>query len=162
MKPAGYSRIQISLHWLVFALVALQFILSDYIAEAWYKWVDTGAFDFNLLIALHVFGGILVALLVAWRLALRAKRGTPPLPEAESRAQKAIAHGTHHSLYLLLILMPLTGAIAWFGGYSFAASVHFYLKFAIIALISLHIAAALYHQFVLKTNLLDRMKTARD
>ena len=162
MKPNGYSRAQIWLHWLVFVLVAVQFIFNDYIKEAWYKWVDTGEAQFNLLIASHVFGGTLILLLVVWRLALRRKRGVPDLPEGESKAARAMAHGVHHSLYLLLILMPVSGLAAWFGGLSFAASVHFYLKFALIALILLHIAGALYHQYVLKDKLIDRMTSARD
>ena len=157
--PKGFSRLQIRLHWIIFVLVALQFILSDYIAEAWFKYVDTSEFQFSALIASHVAGGVLILVLTLWRLMVRRKRGTPALPEMESPAQKAAAHGTHHTLYLLLILMPLTGLAAWFGDIRLAASVHFYLKFALIALIALHVAAALYHQFVLKNNLIDRMRT---
>ncbi len=162
MKPKGYSRTQIALHWVVFLLVALQFIFNDYIKDAWFKWVDTGEFQFNLLISGHVIGGIVILVLVLWRLFLRKKRGAPELPAEETKAMKAAAHGTHHTLYLLLILMPITGMGAWFGEQTLAATIHFYLKFALIALIALHVAAALYHQFVLKNNLLDRMKTPRD
>ena len=157
--PKGYSRLQIYLHWIIFVLVALQFILSDYIADAWFKYVETSEFQFSALVASHVAGGVLVLLLTLWRLMVRRKRGAPAMPEGESAAQQAVAHGMHHSLYLLLILMPLTGLAAWFGDIGLAASVHFYLKFALIALIVLHVAAALYHQFVVKDNLIDRMRT---
>ena len=162
MKPNGYSRAQIALHWIVFLLVAAQFVFNDYIKQAWFKWVETGEFQFNLLISSHVIGGIVILLLVLWRLFLRRKRGVPDLPGDESKAMKAAAHGAHHSLYLLLILMPITGMGAWFGEQTLAASVHFYLKFALIALILLHVIGALYHQYVLKDNLIDRMKSARD
>ena len=157
MKPTGYSRMQIRLHWIVFGLVALQFIFNDYIKEAWYAYVKTGEFQFNLLIAGHVVGGIVILLLVLWRLALRKSHGVPPLPESDSPAQRAIAMGTQHSLYLLLIVMPLTGLAAWFGDVQIAASAHFYLKFLLIALIALHFIAALYHQYVLRDGLLDQM-----
>ena len=157
MKPKGFSRAQIILHWTVFVLVALQFIFNDYIKEAWYTYVKTGEFQFNLLIAGHVVGGIVILLLVLWRLALRKSHGVPPLPESDSPAQKAIAAGTQHSLYLLLIVMPLTGLAAWFGDVQVAATAHFYLKFLLIALIALHFVAALYHQYVLRDGLLDQM-----
>jgi len=160
MKPAGYSRLQIRLHWTIFVLVALQFVLHDPIAEAWAKFVEGVEAPFNPLIALHVFGGIGIALLTIWRLVVRAKRGAPALPESESALQKAAAHGTHHTLYLLLILMPLSGAAAWFGGILPAATLHFYLKFAMLVLVGLHVLAALYHQYVLKNNLLRRMMAA--
>ena len=162
MKPGGYSRAQIVLHWIVFLLVVQQFVFSEYIEEAWEKIAEGAEMQFSPLIALHVFGGILIALLVVWRLMLRARRGVPASPGAETPAQKAIAHGTHHALYLLLILMPVSGAAAWFLGLEPAATAHGYAKVAVIVLVLLHVIGALHHQFILRDNLLDRMKTPRD
>lgn len=162
MKPNGYSRIQIILHWLVFALVAAQFLLGETIAEAMEKIREGAQVPFNPLIAQHVFGGGLILLLVIWRLALRKKRGVPDMPEGESPAQKMVAKGTHHILYLLLILMPISGSVAWFLGVNAASNGHQIMKVVLIVLVGLHVVAALYHQFVLKNNLLDRMKTPRD
>jgi len=136
MKPNGYSRKQIWLHWIVFLLVVQQFVFNDYIKQAWITYVKTNEFQFNLLIALHVLGGILIALLVIWRLAIRIKRGAPASPEGDSALQKGLAHATHYTLYLLLLLMPISGAAAWFLDVQQAATTHFYLKFAVIALVS--------------------------
>ncbi len=157
MKPKGFSRTQIWLHWLVFVLVALQFVFNDFIKEAWISYVKTGDFQFNLLIAGHVIGGTVILLLILWRLVLRKTRGVPPLPEDESPAQRAVAAGTQHTLYLLLILMPVSGLLAWFGDVQSAASVHYYLKFAVLFLVALHVGAALYHQYVLRDGVLNKM-----
>ncbi len=161
-KPAGYSRLQIRLHWIIFGLIALQYILADSIEEAWQVFAKGGTVEFSPLIAAHVFGGIAVMLLVLWRLVLRFKRGAPAAPEGEKPAQTMIAHLMHWGLYLLMILMPLSGSLAWFGGNKQAAENHLILKVVLIVLIGLHVAAALYHQFVVKDNLIDRMRTARD
>ncbi len=162
MKPNGYSRTQIILHWAVVLLLALQFIFGETIAEAMEQIEEGLSVPFNPLIAQHVFGGGLIFLLIVWRLVLRMKRGVPDMPEGESPLQEKIAKGTHHLLYLLLLLMPVSGAVAWFLGVEAAAEGHQVIKVAVIVLVVLHVVAALYHQFVLKNNLLDRMKTARD
>ena len=162
MKPAGYSRTQIVLHWIVFVLVVQQYVFNDYIAEAWAEITEGAEMQFSPVIAAHVFGGILIGLLIIWRLLLRARRGVPASPEGDSPAQRAIAHGTHHTLYLLLILMPVSGVAAWFMGIEPAATVHFYLKLPLLALVLLHVIGALYHQYALKDDLIGRMKTPRD
>ncbi|MCR9150244.1 MAG: cytochrome b/b6 domain-containing protein [Rhodobacteraceae bacterium] len=156
--PMGYSRAQIALHWIVAVLIVPQFVLHDGIAAAWDKIEDGIAVGFDPLVAGHVFGGIAILALVVWRLALRARRGAPPPPEAEHPALKLVAKATHGGLYLLLIVMPVSGLVAWFGGVETAAEAHETMKIALLALVVLHVAGALYQQFVLKTNLMERMK----
>ena len=158
--PKGYSRAQIALHWIVAALIVPQFVLHDGIAEAWDKLEDGIAAGFDPLVAGHVVGGIAILALVIWRLSLRARRGAPPPPEAEHPALKLVAKATHGGLYLLLVLMPVSGLAAWFGGVEAAAEAHETMKVALLALVLLHVAGALYQQFVLKTNLMERMKRA--
>lgn len=157
-QPTGYSRLQIRLHWIVAALIVLQYVLHDSISEAWRTLRRGGEVAFDPLIAAHVFGGIAVLLLVLWRLSVRLKRGAPPPPEQEHPLLKTLAHITHWTLYALMILMPITGAVAWFGGAEGAAEVHEVLRVPLLLLTLLHVAAALFHQFVLKTNLMMRMK----
>lgn len=156
--PTGYSRPQIALHWIVFGLIILQYVLHDGISEAWDIVEDGGSVGFDPLAASHVLGGLLVIVLVIWRLALRARRGAPPLPEAESAVLGLVAKATHGGLYLLMILMPVSGAIAWFGGAEQAAELHEVLRIVLLALVALHIGGALYQQFVLKTGIMDRMR----
>ncbi len=158
-NPTGYSRLQIRLHWIITILIVAQFVFNESIVGAWDMFIKTGTTEFSPLVAAHVFGGIAILLLVLWRLAVRLKRGAPLPPESEHPLLKMAAHLSHWLLYALMILMPVSGVLAWFGGIEQAATNHFYMKFAMLGLVALHVVAALFHQFVLKTNLIQRMKT---
>ena len=156
--PTAYSRLQIRLHWLVFVLLALQYILHEPITEA-FDMVEDGLIPaFNPLVAAHVFGGFLIFVLVAARLYIRKERGVPPLPESDPPVQRMAAHVTHLGLYALLIAMPVSGAVAWFRGNEAAAEAHEVMRIILLTLVALHVLAALYHQFVLKDGLLQRMR----
>lgn len=159
-EPKGYSSTQIGLHWIVAILLILQFVLNDSISAAWRAFVDGHEIAFNPLVAQHVFGGILIALLVVWRIALRMRRGAPPPPAEEAPALKLVAKATHGLLYVLMLTLPLSGAAAWFFAVRPAAEVHEVMKTVLIVLVGLHIVGALYHQLVLKNNLMERMKRA--
>jgi len=156
--PTGYTRTQIILHWLVFVLVVLQFVLHDPIAEAWEKFEEGMEVGFSPLVAQHVFTGLLILVLVVIRMAIKARRGAPALPENEPRILKLAAHGTHLALYALLILMPLSGAVAWFGGVEAAADGHEVMRVLVIVLVALHVAGALFQHFVLKSDVLARIR----
>ena len=158
--PSHYSRAQIALHWIVFLLIALQYLFHQAIVDAWDKLRDGAEIGFSPLVAGHVFGGLLILALVVWRLALRLTRGAPPLPEEEPEALKRIARLTHLGLYALMLLLPVTGALAWFGGIGPMAGAHGLLRLLLLALVALHVAGALYQQFVLKTDIMSRMKRA--
>lgn len=158
--PSHYSRAQIALHWVIFLLIAFQFIASDAMSEAWRAVVKSQEVGFNPLVAAHVFVGGAVLLLVLWRLMLRLTRGVPPLPEEEPPVLKLVAHVTHWALYALMILVPVSGAVAWLGGIKPAAEAHEVLKTLLMILVILHVAGALYQQLVLKTNIMARMKKA--
>jgi len=156
--PTHYSRAQIALHWVIFLLIAFQFIAHDPMSDAWDKVEEGLDVAFNPLVAAHVFAGLSVLALVIWRLVLRFTRGVPPLPEEESPAMQKVAHLTHWALYALMALVPISGAVAWFGLVEPAAEAHEVMKSILLVLVGLHVLGALYHQFVLKTNLIDRMK----
>ena len=158
--PSHYSRAQIALHWGIFLLIALQYLFHEPITKAWHSLRETGDFTFSPLIAGHVFGGLLILALVAWRIVLRLTRGAPPLPEEEPAPLKLAAAATHIGLYGLMVLMPVSGAVAWFGGVGPAAGAHGVMRILLLALVALHIAGALYQQFVLKTDIMSRMKRA--
>lgn len=159
--PTGYSRLQIALHWLVFVLIAQQFLFHDAISEAWDRFRDGMEIAFNPLVLAHVAGGAFVLIFTIWRLTLRAQRGVPPAIES-SKAQLLIARLTHIGLYALMILMPISGSVAWFGGVEAAAQGHNVLKVVLLALVALHVVGALYHQFILRDGILARMRQAQD
>ena len=153
----GYSRAQIALHWTIALLVALQCLLHEPISRAWEASRAGDAVTFQPLIALHVVGGLVILLLVLWRLGLLALRGAPPPPEREPRYYKLGAKLVHGALYALLLAMPLTGLLAWFGGVAPAAAIHEVLRMVLLALIVLHVLAVLVHLFVLRMPVLRRM-----
>jgi cytochrome b561 len=161
-KPAGYSRLQIRLHWLIAVLIVAQYVFKDYISDAWASFVETGASDFHPLIAAHVFGGILILLLLIWRLSVRFRRGVPATPEGGNPAMTGLAHLVQWSLYALMVILPVSGGLAWFGEIQLGAEIHNIAKVAMLALVALHVVGALFHQFVLKDNLIDLMKTPKD
>lgn len=159
--PTGYSRLQIALHWLVLALIAQQYIFKDAMAAAWERVTDGLEPVFDPLVLAHVAGGALVLLFALWRLTLRARRGVPRATEA-GKVQGILTKLTHVGLYALMILMPVSGSVAWFGGVEAAAQGHNVMKIILLALIALHVVGALYHQFVLRDGTLARMRRAQD
>jgi len=159
-EPTGYSKPQIRLHWIVALLIVPQFVLHDGISAAWRALGQGQVPAFDPLVALHVAGGLLIAALALWRIVLRSRRAAPPLPEGEHPALKLLAKVTHGGLYALLLGLPLSGAAAWFGGVDAAAEAHEVMKALLLALVALHVLGALYHQFVLKDGLMQRMKRA--
>lgn len=158
-SPTGYSRLQIALHWLVFALIAQQYIFKDAMSAAWGRITDGLEAGFDPLVLSHVAGGALIMIFALWRLTLRAMHGVPPAVEV-SRVQGILAKLTHVGLYVLMILLPVSGSVAWFGGIDAAARGHNVMKVVLLALVALHVVGALYHQFVLKDGLIRRMRRA--
>lgn len=151
----GYSRGQIGLHWLIAALLVPQYIVHGEVKHAFRSLMRGGTFEPSTLIALHVWGGVAILALVLWRLALRRRRGVPgpvagPVPEALVRA-------VHVGLYAVLLALPLTGLLAWYGMSGLAGDLHELLKLPLFALVGLHVLGALYHQIVLRDGLIGRM-----
>lgn len=159
--PQGFSRLQIALHWLIFLLIVAQFVLHDPIADAWEQISRGGEVAFNPLVAQHVFTGIAILALVLLRIVVRLSRGAPSFPEEEPMGLRVVAALTHIGLYGLMLLMPLSGIVAWFGGQALAGDAHEVMKGAMLLLVGLHILGALVQQFVFKTNIMDRMRKAR-
>jgi cytochrome b561 len=157
-QPKGYTHVQIALHWVVFLLVGAQFIFADSISNAFRTFMREGTFTPSALVFSHIAFGVLILLLVVWRMAIKAKRGAPPHPENEPALLKLAATLAHFSLYALLILLPISGGIAWFGAQGWAAQGHVVLKTLLMILVILHVVAAFYHHFYLKTDVLNRMR----
>ena len=156
---AGYSMAQIALHWTIAALIVAQLLLHDGIQAA-YRFELGGAPPAEveaILATVHIACGIAVFALALVRIALRLRRGAPPPPQDEHPILKMAALATHVALYAIILLMPLTGALAWFGGIEEMAAVHHFGVLLILGLVGLHTVGAIYHHFVLKTDVLRRM-----
>lgn len=92
----------------------------------------------------------------------------PVLPDDLTAMQKQVAHVTHKLLYALLLIQPVTGYLTlagWRGIFPYAAPAESHLfaylhalgVAALVAVLSLHILAALRHEFFLQDNVLRRM-----
>lgn len=152
---------QIALHWIVVLLIAQQYLFKDAIASAWDKFTKGGETGFSLMIVAHVIGGALILITALWRLMIKARRGDPGVT-GDNPVLIMIARLTYLGLYALMILMPISGAVAWFGGVQAAAGAHGVMKLLLLALIALHIAAAFYHQLILRDGVMERMRRAAD
>jgi cytochrome b561 len=64
---------------------------------------------------------------------------------------------THRAFYACLVLLPVTGAVAWFRGIPAAGDAHEVLRAVLLALIALHLGGVAMHQLVWKTDILKRM-----
>ncbi len=155
--PNGYSRLQIRLHWITVFFVALQYLLHDGVASAYDRAVETGEYQLSAPVIGHVTVGLIILMLAVWRLLLRNEHGTPPPPEGEPPLFRRLSHWAHLSFYALLILLPVTGALAWGGRSEGASDAHEVLRALLVLLILVHIGAVAVHQFVWKTGLLRRM-----
>ena len=156
-RVSGYSATQIGLHWVVAALVAAQYIFKDSIAATWDAYVTGRDIAFSPLVLAHVAGGVLILILVVGILGLRRTRGVPLPPDNEPAVLKTLSHVVHWGIYAMLILMPMTGGLAWFGDIRQAADAHNVLKIILLALVAVHILAVPFHRFVLKNNIMLRM-----
>lgn len=157
----GYTIYQISLHWLIAALVFTQLIFGESMTEAIEaaeEGVPASALTDNLA-SMHYYFGIAILALVAVRLVLRFKNGAPPPPETSGAIELA-GKISHWLFYALLVAVPVTGLLGYYYGDPYGEW-HTYAKPVFIGLVALHVAASLYHQFWRKDGLLMRMLKPR-
>jgi cytochrome b561 len=172
-----YKRTARVLHWLTVALVAVQLPVGLYMTyrgntlNVWDK-VTGGLYNGHKVL------GVTILLVVLWRLAYRLTRGAPADEPTIEPWQRLASHLNHWGLYTLLICAPVAGyigislfpALDIFGLFSLpgvvapdkeaakaAFAVHKLLVVLLVLLIAVHVAAALFHYFVRKDNVLGRM-----
>ena len=135
------------------------------------------------LLALHRPIGIALLVLAVVRLLHRLRRRTPELPRDLPRWQRAAAHASHVALYALMLAMPLVGwamvsaagnpVVLWGdvhlpaiaphdpAVYSVLRAAHAWLARALLAVILLHLAAALHHAWVRRDGVFASMAGGR-
>ncbi|EAY62780.1 Cytochrome B561, bacterial, partial [Burkholderia cenocepacia PC184] len=172
--PARYAHTAIALHWLIALLIICDFALglgddrhsrlhADKLKYfSWHKWI-----------------GVTVFALAVVRVLWRATHVPPPLPGGTPAWQRAASHGVHMLLYVLMIVIPVTGYL-----YSSASNIpvvylgivplprlidpdpalketfktlHVSLNYILLALVAMHVLAALKHQLLDRDGLLSRM-----
>jgi cytochrome b561 len=155
--PKGYSLLQIVLHWTIAALIIFQLFVNDGIQHAFDDRMDGEPVDDGPAALLHVVVGSTVLVLAVIRIAVRLTRGAPAPHDDKPAIINWIGYATHFALYAFIFGMPLTGAIAWFGGLEMSAELHELGRLVLIPLIVLHIAGGLVEHFVFRNDTLMRM-----
>lgn len=160
-------------HWLVAVLILVQFVIGK-VAEGMSlspAKIDTFVWHKSL--------GVTVLLIVILRLAWRLLDTPPTPPEGIPEKETKLAAIGHWLLYLLMFAVPLSGwwvsdasrvpFEAFFvvpvpdliatdrASQETAATVHEILTNALLAVAAVHVAAALWHHFYLRNEVLRRM-----
>jgi cytochrome b561 len=168
----AYGSIAKFFHWLVFLLV-LGLVIVGFSADSFSDVIK------RPLINIHKIIGLTVLLLTCLRLLWALINPKPALPTDIPRWQYFAAYLVHGLLYAVLFVMALSGWIMStaaghppnFFGYplpfpgivesktisSFAWNIHSTAAWILIALVALHVLAALKHHFINKDNVLRRM-----
>jgi cytochrome b561 len=166
-----YGKTAVALHWVVALLILAALVLA---------WVlpRKNAPGYEALLELHKSVGLVVLAVVVPRLLWRL--GNPVAPAASLTALEArLSEITHWALYAVMFLIPLTGYLFasmegqhldFFGLFTATSPLptdrtvsrpleflHKTGQYAIYGFVGLHVAAALYHHFVKRDGVLQRM-----
>ncbi len=169
----GYSAIAKSLHWGIAAAVLLIIPIGIIM-----RLLGPGTLQ-NVLYTTHRSLAVLVLALMLVRLAYRLVHGVPAPDPSLEPWQRIVSHLVHLSLYALLIAQPIIG---WVATSAYGARISFFglfivpdlvskdqtlsdplflvhrvLGFVLAGLLTLHIGAALYHYFIRRDRVLQRM-----
>ena len=108
-----YNTVAVIIHWIMAILLICMFILGIYMVD-----LPKGSDERSWFFALHKSMGLTLALLVLVRLFWKLISESPPLPDDVTPIQKMAAVSTHHLLYLMMFIQPITGYISSsFSGY---------------------------------------------
>lgn len=97
-----YTKVAIALHWMIAALIifnlALGFFMEGFAPELK-----------RIIIPLHISSGLTVLVLTVLRIVWRLTHRPPPFVDELSAWERGAAHTVHGLLYVLMLVMPLTG-----------------------------------------------------
>jgi len=177
----GYGTVTKSLHWTIFILFTVMFVLgfglmggsegSTAFGAAW-----SSVFDW------HATLGLIVLVLALVRIVWRAKTPLPSWAPGLSTRERSLAHRTEQVMYFVMVAKPLSGyvlagsaghSIHLFGAVPFgnpfgdsstlesiALAIHIVTGVMFLLVWVVHVGQALRHQFMLKDGLLRRMLPA--
>lgn len=164
-----HDPVTLGLHWLIAMLIAAAYAASSLIEDGPGR---TWAMNLHGSLGLAVFG--LSLLRILWRGFARH-----PAPVAMPALMARLANLAHVALYVMMLATPALGLLAlWAGGQGlslfglltlpspmaasrglteFLEGAHELAANALVALALLHAAAAIFHQYILRDHLLERM-----
>ncbi len=169
-----YSNTSILLHWLIALLIVAAFALGTVMTDMKFSPTKLQYYSY------HKWLGVTVLALVAIRLLSRLFGKAPAYPANMGKLQVQAANATHILLYVLMFAVPVSGyfytlasgyPVVYLGLFQLPVlmgpnpelketlkEVHETLNYVMLALVLLHVAAALKHQFIDKDGLLQRMR----
>jgi cytochrome b561 len=175
VRPAStelrYTHGAMALHWIMAVLIVLVGVLG-LLHDSWPR--RSQGFWINV----HALIGLLVWVLIVVRLWWRRSHPPPALPPEIGVLPRRLSYAVHLLLYLLVLVTPLVGIVTfiWHGrAFDFglfrvdfgvrsnraifhpSEDVHGYLAYTLFVLVGIHVLAALWHQFVWRDRLLQRM-----
>ena len=170
-----YRKIVMWIHWITAILV----IMQVYIGFMFHRVLEQGTPERAYVFGWHKTWGALILILALARLAVRLLNPPPPYPSDYPKWKRFLAVWNHRLFYILLIALPLTGLAAVSGraedgwvalqlGLELPAipgiprenefgDVHEWLVWTTLALVVLHVSAALYNQFADRGPVAGRM-----
>jgi len=174
---SSYGNMSKALHWGMFlilvGIIAVGYYMSDLPSDT----PEQMGYKFGLY-DLHKSFGILILFLVALRLIWRMINPVPKMPDSMSKIESLSAHAMHILLYVVMFAQPLFGwLMSSFGDHSvkffgiplpalvgkdkamgdFFSDAHEITAILLIIFFVIHVAAALFHHFVRKDDVLLRM-----
>lgn len=157
-ETGRYHMTQIMLHWATVLLILVQYLFHDPVIAAFDVAVKFGRTLPDPGAALHMVSGLLIFGLTVARLLLRRRHGVPPYGAAVPHWQRRMAQVVHSLIYATLLLLPLGGIMAWATTSRFVASLHSIGAQTLMLLLLLHVAGALFGQYVARRGTMDRMR----
>ncbi len=181
--PTRYDSVAMGLHWLIAVLILADFAL----AESFSHFNPGDALYLASAYDLHMATGALVLLLSVARVGWRFVHQRPPLPPMSGalRALARLSHALLYVLMIgvplagWLVMSLRRQVTSVFGLFSWVwpsvsalhrlphaqrqvlhdslLSLHIWVGYAGLCLVGLHVAAALYHQFLRRDDVLSRM-----
>ena len=174
----AWGAVQQGLHWFIVVAVISQLTIGLIFANLPENDPQAGT-----LFGVHATLGLTIFLIMLVRFFWRQANPVPALPDTLKPFEKRIAVANHWAFYALIIGLPIGGylmvnahgfAVPFFGielpkllGKNEALEeafefLHIGGAFTLMALILLHVAAALRHEFLLRDNTLRRMTPLPD
>ena len=175
LRPGTYGPTAKLFHWAIFILLAAQYAVGSIMPHIGRKTLDEGWVNIHLSL-----GAAILAVIVArflWRLFHPVA-----LADGLSGWELALSRITHLSLYALVFVMTVLGwAAANSRGWTVyiagvipipdiapkgskwgheAGDIHNILVYVLLGFIALHVAGALYHYFIKRDGVLQRMLAA--
>ena len=168
---ARYHKALVVLHWMLAVLLLLALGMGSFVLST----TPNSAPEKIAALQGHMIVGGLILLLTLTRLGVRLKTAHPPPATTGHPLLDKLAPLTHWVLYVLVLLMAGSGvamsvlaglpAIVFGGVGSLPVdfnslpprAVHGLVAKLLMLAIAMHVAAALYHQFVRRDGLLARM-----